>query len=94
LQIFTRYFSRPITWVFNGSAEFNITLRALGQSFTLYFYSREITGKAKFGGKRVSDSLQLFSLFKNPPLRNGICPNHKRKFNLRPFDGILEKNHP
>ena len=37
--------------MFHGSAEFNLTVRALGQRFFLTFYASSVTGKTVLGGK-------------------------------------------
>ena len=53
-QLFTVYFSRPIKSVFHGTVEFNFTVRALGQRFSLKFYASSVTGKTILGGKKRS----------------------------------------
>ena len=37
--------------MFHGSAEFNLTVRALGHRFFLTFYASSVTGKTVLGGK-------------------------------------------
>lgn len=89
--LLTAYFSQPIMWVFRGSVDFNITLRALGQGFTLTFHENDITGKAKFGGDPVlasnfRDDCEVpqgfvftieksSEIFKTSPLANVIKPS-------------------
>ena len=46
--------------MFHGSAEFNLTVRALGQRFFLTFYASSVTGKTVLGGKTEMFFFLLF----------------------------------
>ncbi|XP_078370477.1 uncharacterized protein LOC144654268 isoform X2 [Oculina patagonica] len=49
-SLFTSYFSQPLKCIFHGSVEFNITVRALGQKFSLTFTANDVIGKTILGG--------------------------------------------
>ncbi len=59
-QLFTSYFSHPIKCIFHGSVEFNITVRALGQKFSLTFTANDVIGKTILGGKKCALYLIVF----------------------------------
>ena len=56
-QLFTSYFSRPIKYIFHGSVEFNLTVRALGQKFFMTFRADDVTGRTILGGTKCAFSL-------------------------------------